>query len=491
MKMKKKSIKIKSKILEIHDTNSIYMTMKTAMVSNDINYNKAQFLDEFVDGVVENSDKYIGIPFQVNRLKLENGVYGSLTHELDNEGNLKTDTIGSFVGFEKEEIDGANCLVGTTRILKRYPKTCNAVLELFEDGSLETSIEVLVGKYDDTKDGVRKIGYENNELIGHCLVTAGAEPRAKPSLLIAQALSEDTQGGENVDKNEFNKGYEISYQIETASMKLSEIENSIYNQINPINAKNNDREYNYYIKTIYNDYVIVEDWDDYEICYQIPYTIENDIVSLAEKEKWIEGTYGFIPNGVDIDSMIAKKEQQLLELNNKIESLKENHKEELEVMVKKNDLSLEELQAKVTEISSKNEELTNKVSELNELVVSQKEDMTAAEEAKNELASKVEELTPFKKQVEKSENDAKIADLSNKYSKILSEETMKTERVQNAIAELNKIELAEVVVEEISKQKELALKEVEKVEDDSIVTVASKQSDLLPRNGKDKWYSTK
>lgn len=489
--MTKETIQVKSKILEIQDTNSIYMTMKTVMVSNDVNFNKAQFLDEFIDGVVENSDRYIGIPFQVNRLKLENGIYGSLTHELDKDGSLKTDTIGSFVGFEKDEIDGANCLIGTTRIFKRYPKTCNAILELYEDELLETSVEVLVGSYEKTEDGIRQIGYENNELIGHCLVTSGAESRAKPTLLIAQALSEDLQGGEKVDQKEFNKGYEIKYEIETASMKLSEISNSIYNQLNPINPKNNYREYKYYIKTIYNDYVIVEDWDDYEVCYRIPYKIENNAVVLAEVEKWIEGSYGFIPNGVDIDALIAEKETQLLELSNKLEDLKKNHKEELSTMSKENEVTVEELQTQLAELSSKNEELTNKVSELNNLVVSQKEEITSVEEAKTELASKVEELTPFKEQVEQAEKEAKIAELSSKYSKVLSEETMKTERVQNALSDLNTVELAEVVVEETLKEKELASQNTNKQTDDNVVVVASRNQDLLPTNGRDKWYSAK
>lgn len=488
--MTQETMKIQAKILEIADTNSIYMTMKTVMVSNQVNYNKAQFLDEFIYGVIENSEKYIGIPFQVNRVKLENGIYSSLTHELDTDGNLKTDTIGSFVGFEKEEIDGANCLVGTTRIFKRYPKTCNAILDLYEDGLLETSVEVLVGKYENTEDGIRQIGYENNELIGHCLVTNGAEKLAKPSLLIAQALTEDLKGGENVDQKEFNKGFEIKYQMETASIKLSDIANSIYNLLNPINAKSNYREYNYYIKTIYNDYVIVEDWDDYETCFRIPYRIENDTVVLAEKDKWIQGTYGFIPNGVDIDALIAEKEQQLLELSNKIDSLKESHKEELETMSKQTEVTVEELQAQLTELSSKNEELSAKVAELSDLVVSQKEEISSITEAKQELASKVEELTPFKEQVEKAEKDAKVAELSSKYSKLLSEETMKSERVQIAIAELNTVELAEIVVEETLKEKELASKQVEVVEDNVVVT-ASRNEDLLPTSNRDKWYSTK
>lgn len=482
-----KTLQVKGKILEIHDTNNIYMTMKTAMVSNDVNYNNAQFTDDFIDGVIENADKYLAIPFQVNRTKLENGTYDSLTHELDKNGNLLTDTIGAFVGFEKEEIDDANCLVGTTRIYKRYPKTCEAILELYENGELETSVEVLVGQYEKTDEGVRQIGYEGNDIIGHAIVTSGAEKRAKPSLLIAQALEQDLQGGETMDNKEFNKGFEIKYQIETASIKLSDISNSIYNQLNPIDAKQGYRDYNYYIKTLYNDYVIVEDWDNYETCYRIGYRVENDTVILDIKDKWIKGSYGFIPEGVDIDALIAEKEQEILELSNKIEK----HKEELIAMADENKLTVEELEVKNAELAEKVKVLDTKINELNELVVSQKEAITTHVDKEKELSSKVEELEPFKLQVEKAEKEAKQTELSSKYSKILSEETMKSERVQSAIENLNTVELAEIVVEESLKEKELASTTTPDKQDDNVVVTASKKEDLLPTNSRDKWYSSK
>ena len=76
-----------------------------------------------------------------------------------------------------------------------------------------------------------------------------------------------------------------------------------------------------------------------------------------------------------------------------------------------------------------------------------------------------------------------MAELSAKYSKLLSEDTFKSERVQKAIEELNVTELNSVVVEEIAKQKiETASKK-----SDDVTIVVSEQEDLLPKNKHEYW----
>jgi chemotaxis protein histidine kinase CheA len=466
--------------------------MKTALISNQPNANGAQFTDDFIDGVIENKDDYISIPFQVDRTKLENGLFGSLTHKLDKKtGQLLTDTIGSFVDFEKAEIDGANCLIGTARIFKRYPKTCEAILKLYEDNSLETSVEVMVSSYEQ-EDGVRKVNYEGNYLIGQAIVTVGAEDRAKPSLLVAEALQEDLKGGASMDKQEreFNSGKEIAYHFESASIKLSEIGTQLYSLLNPYNERGY-RDYKYYIQSIYNDYAIVEDEDTYNVYYRVPYSIEDDKVVLAEESEWVKGKIGFIPDGVNYDTVVAEKEEATVELNNKIKELEIAHKEELDKMSEEVKVESAELEAKVAELAEKIEELTTKNTELSELVVSQKEEITSHETSKTELAEQVESLKPFKEQVEKAEQEAKRTELAEKYGAILSEEAMQSERVVKALEELNTTELAEVVVEEAMKAKtEVASKKVEK-KDEDVVVVASKQEDLVHTSLRDKMYASK
>lgn len=474
--MKKEKLSIKPKIIELNNTNDIYMKLNICILSNDVNYNKAQFLDDFIDGVIDNKETYIGIPFVVNREKLESADYENLSHELT-DGELLTDQIGSFVDFWSEEIDDANCLMGSIKIMKRFPKTCNAIIELYENGGLETSCEVLVNSYKEiSEDGTRQIHYNEgkNALFGSAIVTNGAESRAKATLLVAEAYKQDMDDKEVNNVTEvFNKGYETKFhgQFEIASLKFSEVNNQIYNKLNPINAKSNGRQYNYYIRDLYTDYVIVEDWNgDYEDLYKIPYTIVNDEVIISANDQWQKGKLGFIPdNSLEVASLLSQKETELTEAQEQLKLAKE----ELETMSKDKSQEVLDLEVKVTELESK-------ITELNELLVSEKESKSTLEGTVTELNSKIEELTPFKEQVEKAHKDSQVAELNAKYSKLLSEETFKSERVQSAIVELNSVELNSVVVEEIAKEKDIV--EVANKKDDSVTIVAAKQTDLIEKN---------
>lgn len=98
-------------------------------------------------------------------------------------------------------------------------------------------------------------------------------------------------------------------------------------------------------------------------------------------------------------------------------------------------------------------ELQAKIDNLNALVVAEQEAKTALEEKIKELNAQIEELKPYKENFEKAEKEKQMAELSAKYSKLLSEDVFKSERVQKAIEELNVTELNSVVVEEVAKQK--------------------------------------
>jgi hypothetical protein len=486
---KKEKIMVKPKILELQQSNDIYMTITMCILTNQVNLNNARFTDDFINGVVENKEKYIGIPLVANRVKLENGVYNSLTHEFDSStGELKTDIIGSFSDFwTSTDEDGSLLLMGNARVFKRYPNVCSALIELYESGDLEFSCEVLVTQYEDIQDGVRTIGYADgaNQLIGSAVVTYPAEPKSKAYLLVAEALEKDfgDSGGDKMSKQHktevFNKGHEISYHgKELSSLTFEEIGNQIYNLLNPIDAKTGNREYNYWIRDLYNDYVIVEDWDDYNDLWKIPYQISNNTVILAPQDQWVRGSLGFIPDGVDIDSLMSDLESQTVEMNNKINELNTQHKEELEKMDEQHKAQIEELQSKIGQ-------LTAKVDELNNLVVSQKEEIVQLQEKEKELNSVIEELKPYKDKVEQAELEEKQKALEEKFSKLLSEETFKSEEVQNAIKELNETKLNEIVVAEVAKEKISAPKK------ENVIVTASAQADLIPQSRKDRLYTPK
>ncbi|TVY09962.1 hypothetical protein [Paenibacillus cremeus] len=495
--MNKEILSVKPKILHLQEANDIYMELTMCVLTNETNLNKLKFTDDYISGIVDNKDRYIGIPLVANRDKLENGLYYNLTHELDKKtGILKTDSIGSFVDFWSEtDDDGVLKLMGLVRVYKRYPNVCNAMIELFESEDLEFSCEIYAYGYADinTETNERSVNYEYegsiNSLFGSCIVTNPAEPKSKANLLVAEALEKDLGGGENVSEVlVFNKGVEISYygNIEISALTSSDISNQIYNVLNPVDPKSNYRKYNYWINAVYfaktdnfDGYVIVEDWEDCSTLFRINFSIESDMVVLDAKENWIEGYKGFIPKGINVDDLISQQNAAEIEINNIKNELNTKHEEALQVT-----------EEQIKELQSQLETLQNQVSELNGIVVSQKEEIVQLQNKETELNGVIEGLQPFKEQVETAEKQAKKDGMTEKFSKLLSAETMKSEQVVNAIEALDEVAMNAIVVSEVAK--EIASKSTQEVPAKTDVVVSARQSeDLLPQDLRSKLYASK
>lgn len=491
----KEILKIKPSIVELceEESNNIYMLLTMCILTNKVNYNNLEFTNDFIEGVVKNKEHYIGIPLVANRTKLENGFYNNLTHEFDKKtGQLRTDQIGSFVDFWSEsdsEDESIVKLMGKVKVFKRYPNVCNALIELYESGDLEFSCEVLAFGYaeKDEETGIRKLNYmykdSVNELFGSCVVTNPAEPMSKAELLIAEALNKDIEGGDNLAEKQFtvetfNKGLEIQYHgnFETSALKLSEIEQQIYNYLNPVNPKTDYREYNYCIRDIYTDFVIVEDWNKWNTLWKIGYQIVNDKVQLDSDEQWVKGSLGFIPEGITIDELLSQVESAKMELN----ELENKYKEELQQMAEKVEKTVEQFEQET-------KELNEKIQELNKTIVSQEEKIKELEEKEVKLNEKIKELEPYKEKVEVAEKQAKQKELKGKYEKLLSEETRKSEAYMQAIEELNETKLNELVVNEVATK----LSEKSKSEDPEVMVSARQDENLLPQSRKERWYASR
>lgn len=488
-------ITIAPKILELNDDNSIYMTLHTRILSAEPNANKAEFTEDFILETAKNKDEIVGIPFVVDKESLESGKHTSLGHKLSSEGELLTDQIGSFVDFwaQKDE-DDTMFLGGSIRIMKRFRQTCNAIKELYTSGSLATSCEVMVQDYEEiSDDGIRKIHYNDgkNKLFASAIVYNPADIKAKPSLLVAEAYAEDIEavqkGGDNLSKEkQYNNGIKVKYQGQTemASLKFWEIEKSIYNHINPVDPENGGREYNYWIHTLFNDKVILEDDNDYKL-YSVGYKVENNTTVLDEQDKWQPGSFQFVPDNVSLNELMEQNTVKVQSLEQELSNLKE----EKEKMSKQKDLTVEELNEKVGKLEKKIASLGNEKTSLEETIVSQKEELVKAEQNSQELSAKIEELAPYKEKVEKAEKDQAKTALSEKYSKLLDEEVFKSEEVAEALESLDESKLNSIVVAEVSKK---AASDVETASNHTkeVIVNASTQKDLVPQDkGASYWAS--
>src|SRR5699024_2667540 len=203
----------------------------------------------------------------------------------------------------------------------------------------------------------RKIHYNDgkNQLFASAIVANPADDKARPTLLVAEAYAEDMKaGGDKVanktkDKIEtFNKGIDIKYHgtFEFSGLRIHELEDKLFNLLNPVDTENGGRHYNFWIRELYTDSVILEDDNDWQKLYKAKYTVDNDTVTLANQEDWIQGTYGFIPQGVNVSELMEQNDEKIKELNQELSTLKE----EKITMAEDNQKKIEELEAKIEEL---------------------------------------------------------------------------------------------------------------------------------------------
>lgn len=367
----------------------------------------------------------------------------------------------------------------------KYPTIMEVIEKNFSDGLCTSSVEVEISKYNEGASQEYRYGLEFTYM-ANCLLGQHVPPADSDAGIlsvankeVAQAvkhdleINEELKGDENVTDT-FNKGIEIRFHgVEVNSLKLQEVSGQIYNILNPLNPTNNKRQYNYYIRDVYVDFVIAESEYDYSELWKIPYSITGNQVVLSEQDTWVKGYLGFIPEGVEINQL----QNTVAELNNKITELQE----EVKVVENKTIEEVQaELSAKETELSELKEkvvELETKVTELNETIVSQETVKKELEASITELNEKVEQLIPFKEKVETAEKEAKQAELNSKFSKLVDEETVASDRYKEAIEACNEVELNSIVVEHVTKQKS----EVElNSKSDDVVIPARQEKDFLP-----------
>lgn len=183
--------------------SDIYLTVKARLFeSPKANLNGAIVTMDFLDEIVENEDKYVGLPLCADIKNLTNGHYQHLGHLYNQKtGEFLSTQIGSFYKYEKEEFNGGAYLVGYARVMKRNKAVCKALAELFAAGALKFSFEISCGSYETLDNGNIKIdAADNNFLEGAAVVTFPACEDAVALELVAEvnSISDDLKEGECV-----------------------------------------------------------------------------------------------------------------------------------------------------------------------------------------------------------------------------------------------------------------------------------------------------
>lgn len=166
------------------------------------NLNGVRCTAGFMDEIVENQEKYIGLPLCADTVNLVKGRYKKLGHCYDPKtGVYSSSIIGSFYRFEKEELDdGEVALVGYARVMKRNKRVCKAIGELFADGALKFSFEISCGTYEVLEDDTILIdAADNNFIEGMCIVSFPACPEAVALELVAEINGIGKEADEMID----------------------------------------------------------------------------------------------------------------------------------------------------------------------------------------------------------------------------------------------------------------------------------------------------
>lgn len=187
-----------SVVSEIQQSD-IFMTAKARIFETPkANLNGVRVTPAFLDEIVGNSEKYVGLPLYADVDALKNGNYNRLGHLYDaRTGEFHSKQIGSFQRFEREDFDGGSYLVAYARIPKRDKKLSKAIAELFADQALKFSFEIACGECEQEEDGTTLIdASENNYLEGTAIVTFPACEDAVALEFVAQREADDTRKGD-------------------------------------------------------------------------------------------------------------------------------------------------------------------------------------------------------------------------------------------------------------------------------------------------------
>lgn len=225
-----------SVVSEIQQSD-IYLTVKARLLETPrANLNGVRVTAAFVDEIVNNEQKYVGLPLCADVKNLANGDYTHLGHLYDaRTGEFHSAQIGSFYQFEKEETADGAALIGYARIMKRNKAVCHAISELFADGALKFSFEISCGSYKELDDGTIEIdASQDNFLEGAAVVSFPACENAVALDLVAEcnSIADDTRKGDETMDKESMEVVASDEQIVEPVEQVAETENEEPSDVN-------------------------------------------------------------------------------------------------------------------------------------------------------------------------------------------------------------------------------------------------------------------
>lgn len=436
------------KVIKLADTsNPAYMTLDMIVCDSNPNLNSQGVTKDFI---IANHQTLVDMPIQVDRFRIENGMYSSLTHRYE-KGELKTDSIGVITNtwYETDESTDVTTLYASAKIWKRYPKTCEAIAELYEQEDLKFSWELVGTEKDESIETAEM--FKNGYWIGHTLVSNPSYPIAKSTMLVAE-LKEL-----NLEKEEVE-----NLEILIAGMSIDMLREKISKALN----------YDMYIIQMFLDdgKVVVRDWST-DASYIIPFTVDGETVTVDVENK-IEASVVVKPK-----DEVSEQDLRIAELEKQIE-----------------ELTAEKVEEPIVEPIVETDETKEVIAEE---IIEEVKDVVDYAEIIAELTKKIELLEPLAEQAKvlaEEKAQVELAELKGKLKakaeRVLAEGDELTESMLAAIEEADEktlkiaigeyaIEMAQKVLSKESEIKTAETKDVVIGVSDSDYSVDGKKSSKI------------
>ena len=424
------------------------MRLDMIVCNDEPNLNGEVLTKEFLENY---SETLIGMPIQVGRMRLEKGLYSSLTHRAEN-GELKTDSIGAVdkVWLETDEDTNTTTMYASAKIWKRYSAVCDAIKELYEDGDLKFSWEVIVDDGEE-KDGINY--WKSGEWMAHTIVSFPSYPIAKAQLLVAELKenSKATKKEVNNLENMLIAGMSQNMLREKISAKLD------YSQ--------------WTVETFMDDNkAVIRDWDEGKY-YIVEFSVNGDEVEVMKDSK-TEGALIWVPA-----DQVSETDLRVAELEAELQSLK----------AEKDDKCAEEDELD-NEDDKKEDDEEDK--DEDEKLIKYAEAIAMLTKTVQSLESKVEELEPYRLEVQRLAEEKAMAELQSvkdgltaTAKSIVGENELTAEMasaIENADEKALKVAIAEYVIANVVTT-ESTIKVAEKTEN---VIISTSDSDYTIEKSK-------
>ncbi|NBI28606.1 hypothetical protein [Chengkuizengella marina] len=221
-------------ILNESNSNDLFMELDILLLKNSPNLNGYFFQEDFIDEIVENQKKYVGLPIVVDAEKLMSEDFLNLKHNYSKiVKKFYSEQIGSYVSFEKK-YDSNNIaeLHGKARVSKRNEDLVTMLMELYQSPiGLNLSVEAFVSDYTIDENNHLIVGASpNNHLMSDCIVSFPAEPESTV-LKLASELNDSLKGGDKLsnktdilsDDKTKNNNKEGVYNMENQNIDINKV----------------------------------------------------------------------------------------------------------------------------------------------------------------------------------------------------------------------------------------------------------------------------